>query len=264
MRRPHPPRGARAGFSLPELLVVATLGILLVLALQQALLGQRRFVTGQTALAQRQETLAMAGAGLGAAFREVELAQGDAVILAPDRVRVRMPYGLASVCGIDNNGGRVGVIPLEGVWNAGVGDSVKVLLAGGVGADAIGRIDPPSNRVGCVASGVGLILRLDNRVPDIVQASPARAFRSHLFEAGSIGSERWLFRVDGAMREVVAGPLDGAAGFTAWYEDARGTVVPTLAGAERIALRVVARTRPLPGRAATADTLTLRFGGRNR
>lgn len=265
MTRPAPLRAAAPGFSLPELLVVVVLASLLVLALLQGLLGQRRFFEAQRSESQRGETVRLAAAVLGSALREADLSVGDAEILAPGRVRFRMPLGLALVCGTDNNGSRVGAVPLEGAWSAVPGDSVRLLRAAGISAHQVVRIDAPSNQVACVASGVGMILRLDVRTPDAVPAAPSRAFRSQVLEVGPLGGEHWLFRVDGLTRERILGPLDGANGFRAWYEDAAGSPVGSLAGAERIAVRLVARAPALPGVANTRrDTLTMRFGGRNR
>jgi len=206
---------APSGFSMPELLVVIVLASLLVFALLQGLLGQRRFFEAQRSESQRGETVRLAAAVLGSALREVDLTAGDAEILAPGQVRFRMPLGLALVCGTDNNGSRVGAVALEGAWSAAPGDSVKLLRTGGLAAHAVVRIDPPSNQVACVASGVGMILRLDARTPDAVVASPARLFRSQILEVGPLGGEHWLFRVDGVTRERILGPLDGATGFQA-------------------------------------------------
>jgi prepilin-type N-terminal cleavage/methylation domain-containing protein len=252
------------GFSMPELLVVIVLGVLLIFALQQTIMSQRRYYGAQRAAAQRHETLRVASAVLSSALREANIPAGDVAILAPGRVRVRMPMGLAFVCGIDITGQRVGAVNLEGRWVAGVGDSVLIQRSGAWSAHAITTLSGPVVQVPCVASG-GAVLQLDQNVPDVVVGSAARAFRSHVFEVASDGTDDWLYRVDGAQRDLLLGPLDGAQGFQVWFEDGGGTVLPGPAGAERLGVRVVARASEPPlGASSRRDTLAVTFTGRNR
>ena len=257
-------RCARAGFSMPELLVVVAVGALLIIALQQAVIVQRRFHEAQRTAAQRHETVRFAMAILGSALREADVARGDVEILAPGRVRIRMPLGLAFVCGTDNNGSRVGAVDMQGQWNAGIADSVLILRGGAWSAEGIGQIGGPDRRVDCVAV-TGAVLRLDRRVPDADLGHGVRAFRSYVFEIDTDGVFYWLYRWDDVQRELLLGPLDGPTGFEAWYEDGLGTVLPGPAGAERVGVRVVARAEhPLPTAFPHTDTLVMTFGGRNR
>ena len=251
------------GFSMAELIVVTVISVVVLLALVQALLAQRRFYQSQGAVIERNETIRHGIAVLGSAFREANLANGDVAILAANRVRVRMPYGLAVVCGTDNNGSRIGIVELAGRWT--VGDSVLVDRdTAGVYGDLIDRIDPIGNRVPCTLGG-GAILRLDQRVPDAEPGTAVRAFRSHLFEVGSQAGRSWLFRVDGPTRDLLLGPIDPAQGFQAWYEDTQGLPVASPLNAERVVVRVIAISlRPPTGPVARTDTLLMTFGGRNR
>lgn len=252
------------GFSMPELLVVVVLGVVVLFALQQTILSQRRYYASQRAAAQRHETLRIASAVLSSAFREANIPGGDVDITGPGRVRVRMPVGLALICGTDNAGQRVGAVKLEGRWVAGPDDSVLVHRTGGWSAHSLGNLGGPVNQVPCVAGG-GSVLRLDQNVPDVVTGSAARAYRSHLFEVASDGTDHWLYRVDGAQRDVLLGPLAGAQGFQVWFEDAGGTVLPGPAGAERVGFRVLAGASEPPLYAnGRVDTLAVTFTGRNR
>lgn len=261
------PRGpdseARMGFSMPELLMVVAIGALLVVVLQQALVGQRRFYDSQRAAVQRHETLRLAMATMGSPLREANVARGDVGILAPGRVRVRMPLGSAFVCGTDANGSRVGAVDMQGQWNAGVADSVLILRSGVWSAEGISRLQGTDRRVPCVAAG-GAVFRLDRRVPNVDLGTAARAFRSYIFEVDTDGLFFWLYRWDGAQRDLLLGPLDGPTGFQVWYEDAQGVVLPGPVGAERVGIRFVARSmNPFPVAGERTDTLVMTFGGRN-
>ena len=89
MRRSTVGTGRREGFSLPELMVVLALAALLVLALQQALLAARHFYEAQSAATDRNESLRLSLAVLGASLREANVARGDVEILGPRQLRVR-------------------------------------------------------------------------------------------------------------------------------------------------------------------------------
>jgi prepilin-type N-terminal cleavage/methylation domain-containing protein len=264
MKRRRPSAAPRLGFSMPELMVVVVLGAVLVLVLEEALVGQRRFYAAQNAVVQRHETLRFAQAVLSSSLREANLADGDVAVLAPGRMRVRVPFGLAFVCGTDATGQQVGVVGLDGRWVAGAGDSVLIRRSGAWSAHALTAVQGPSAQVPCVAGGGG-VLRLDVAVPDVTVGSAARAFRSHLFEVDTALGGYGLYRTDGASRELLLHPLDGVGGFTAWYEDAQGTVLPSVVGAARVGVEVVARAVDAPGvSSARPDTLVMTFGGRNR
>ncbi len=257
------PLRARGGFSMAELMVVVALGALIVLALQQAVVTQRRYWSAQGAVSQRHEAVRVAMAVVTAALREARVAAGDVVILSPTRVRARMPLGLGQVCGTDVTGDRLGLVATEGRWAAGVGDSVLVQRVGGWSAEAVTALSGPTLQVPCVPAG-GTVARLGRAAPDALPGAAARPFRSVVLELATDAGASWLFRVDGAQRDALAGPLHATAGFSAWYEDAAGAVVATPAGASRLVVRVV--TAPGTGGVAASreDTVTLSFGGRNR
>ncbi|MHB1192175.1 MAG: hypothetical protein ACYC6F_03935 [Longimicrobiales bacterium] len=246
-----------------ELMVVVALGALLIFAMQQAVMTQRRYWSAQDAASQRHESVRVAMAVLTGVLREANLANGDAVILAPDRIRARMPLGLAQVCGTDVAGDRLGLVAAEGRWATLAGDSVLVRRSGGWTAEALTAISGPVPQVPCVSAG-GSVARLGRPALDALPGAAARPFRSVVLELAPDAGGSWLFRVDGAQRDVLAGPLHPTAGFAVWYEDASGAVVATPASAARVVVRVV--TAPASGTPAGSrqDTVTLSFGGRNR
>lgn len=260
---PSGPRAPRRGFTLPELMVVVALGALILFALQQGIVTQRRYWAAQRGVTERHETARAAMAVLTAALREANLAGGDVAILAPGRIRTRMPLGLGLVCGTDAAGARLGVVAADGRWAAGAGDSVRILRAGGWSAERVTALSGPVAQVPCVATG-GTVATLGRPALDVVVGSGARPFRSVVFEVGPDAGASWLFRVDGAVHEPLVGPLDPASGFRVWYEDARGVEVASAAAASRVGVRLV--TAAAAGAAASirTDTLTLTFGGRNR
>jgi prepilin-type N-terminal cleavage/methylation domain-containing protein len=254
---------ARRGFSMAELMVVVVLGALIIFALQQALVVQRRYWSAQGGVTQRHEVARVAMAVLTGALREANLATGDVVVLTPGRIRVRMPLGLGLVCGTDVGGQRVGVVAAEGRWAAGVGDSVLVQRAGGWTAEAITSLGGPVPLVPCVPAG-GTVATVARPVLDVVKGSALRPFRSLIFEVALDAGAPWLFRADGALSEPLAGPVDGVSGFRAWYEDATGVEVATPALATRVGVRVITARATGVGALNRQDTLILTFGGRNR
>jgi len=256
--------GNRLGFTLVELLTVLALAALLVVALQEALIVQRQFYEAQGAASARHESARTAMAVLGAAFREASVPGGDVDVLTPSRVRVRMPVGFGVVCGIDNNGSRAGLVTTRGRWVAGMGDSVLVQLTSGRFVDLLDGVDPASNRVPCLTASPGLIIRLDQRVPDVAVPSPARSFRSQLFESVVEGGKQYLYRVDGTQRDLLVGPLDVTDGFRVWYADLQGVEVADPALADRLMVRVIAQAPDLRGTPSSVrDTVQMAFGGRN-
>lgn len=261
--RPSGSRAGRSGFSMAELMVVVALGALIIFALQEAILTQRRYWEAQGAVTDRHEAERVAMAVLTSALREANLAGGDVAILAPGRIRARMPLGLGHVCGTDATGQRMGVVAPEGRWAAGAGDSVLILRAGGWSAERVALLQGPVPQVPCVAAG-GTVATVGRAALDVVAGSAARPFRSVVFEVATDAGAPWLFRVDGALREPLAGPLDPTSGLRVWYEDAGGVEVASPAAASRVGVRIVtgvAAGAPAPSR---TDTLTLTFGGRNR
>lgn len=254
----------RAGFSMAELMVVVALGVLIIFALQQGVVTQRRYWAAQGAASQRHETARVAMAVLTSALREVNLANGDAAILAPARLRVRMPLGLGQVCGTDATGDRLGIVAAEGRWVAGSGDSVLVRRTGGWTAEALTAITGPTAQVPCVATS-GTAARLGRPALDALPGAAARPFRSVVFELAvdPAAGGSWLSRVDGAQRDALAGPLHATAGFGVWFEDAAGSVVASPASAARVVVRIVTAP-PAGGAGSRQDTVTLSFGGRNR
>lgn len=257
------PRRSTGGFSLPELMVVLALGVLVVFALQQTVVSQRRFYTAQHDVVRRHETTRVALAVLTAALREANLARGDAVVAGPATVRVRMPLGAGFACGADAAGQRVGLTVREGRWASGVGDSVLVLGAAGWTAEAVAALESASPQVLCVPAG-GTVVRLVRAVPGVVPGSAVRAFRSHVLEVRVAGGTPWLARSDGAAVDLLAGPLAPVGGFRAWYVDTVGVATADPARAARVGVSVVTGPRPgsLPGR-SRQDTLVLTLGGRN-
>lgn len=257
------PRTSTRGFSLPELMVVLALGVLVVFALQQMVVSQRRFYAAQHDVVRRHETTRVSLAVLTAALREANLTRGDAVVAGPGSVRVRMPLGAGFACGADAVGQRVGLTVREGRWASGVGDSVLVLGSGGWAAEAVVALESPGPQVPCVPAG-GTVVLLARAVPGVVPGSAVRAFRSHVLEVGEAGGTSWLARRDGASVDLLAGPLAPAGGFRAWYVDSAGVATTDPARAARVGVAVVTGPRPgsLPG-GGRQDTLVLTLGGRN-
>lgn len=256
------PLRRRDGFTFTELLVVVALGAVILVALQQLLFRQLRFHESQRAVSERNESVRYAMAVLGTTLREASVSGGDVEVLAPDRLRARVPHGHAVVCGAANPGGQVGIVDPRGRWA--VGDSVILTRDSGRHVDRIARIDPAGPQVPCSLTGPGSVVRLDQPVPDVVPGSGIRAFRSHVFEGTTGGGAGWLYRTDGARTDLLVGPLDAADGFSVWYEDGTGAQVADRADAERVAVRVVARGPDVRGvTPLLRDTLLLRFGGRN-
>lgn len=257
------PRRAPGGFSLPELTVVLALGMLVVFALQQAMVSQRRFYAAQQVAVRRHETTRVAMAVLTSALREASVPRGDAVVLGPSSLRARMPLGTGLACGTDAAGQRIGLSAREGRWAAGAGDSVLVLSSSGWRAEAVAALEGPGPLVPCVPAG-GTTVRLARSVPGVVHGAALRSFRSHVLEEAIADGSPWLTRRDGGAVDLLAGPLDAPLGFRTWYVDAAGAETSDPAAAERIGVWLVAAPPAgAPPGQARRDTLRLTFGGRN-
>lgn len=253
---------SRGGFTFPEMLTVIVLAAVVLVALQQTLIGQLHFHESQRAVSERNESVRHALALLGTTLREASVTGGDVEILASNRLRTRVPHGNAIVCGTDNDGVQVGIIDPRGQWV--VGDSVIVRRESGRHVDRIARIDPAALQVPCTLEAPGSILRLDQDVPDVVTGSGIRTFRSHVFESVTRDGVQWLHRTTATRSDLLVGPLDATDGFTVWYEDETGAEVPDRASADRLVVRVIARGPDIRGVAPLLrDTLLLHFGGRN-
>lgn len=266
--RPNPaPRGRSGldGFTLIEMLVVLLLAVLLVIVLQQTLIVQRQFHESRNAVSVRLGTVGTGLALLGANFRGASVSRGDVAVLAPRRVRIRIPVGSGTICGSDNAGNRIGVVDVVGSWLARSGDSVTVQSADGPFDDLLDRVEGPGRRVPCTESRGGLIIRLDSRVRDLEFPSTTRVFRTVEFESVVENGFQYLYRVEGTRRDLLLGPLDTADGFEAWYSDEDGVPVGPPPAATRITMQVLAVAPPRRGvTSSVRDTIRLTFGGRNR
>lgn len=102
---------ARHGFTIIELLVVAVLGLLLVMAAYQVLNTNQRAYAVQSEKVRGQQTLRAAMEVLTAEFRELSPEEGDIVRMASDGVEVRIPRRFGLVCEVNyDSGGLLGLI----------------------------------------------------------------------------------------------------------------------------------------------------------
>ena len=88
----------RRGFTLVELLIVAVLGSLVVLAAVQVLLTNSRTYRAQAATISGQQTTRMAVEVLFAELREVSPPGGDILMMSQDSLRVRLMRKFSVVC----------------------------------------------------------------------------------------------------------------------------------------------------------------------
>jgi prepilin-type N-terminal cleavage/methylation domain-containing protein len=256
--------GRRGGFTLVELLVVAVVGVLLVMATYQVLVVNQRTYTVQNEKVRAQQSTRAAMDVLFNELREVSSRGGD--ILAYDAAsltaRVMRAYGI--VCGPDWTTTPQFRVRPEAADSFFVGDSVFVYADNDEAAmsdDAwvLAAVSSVGNGVSCpngdgaqdlTFSGYTAAFEADS----VRTGAPVRAFTTLEYGLFTLDGEPYLGRrVPGGDWVPIVGPLappDAAApGLEFAYFDASGTVATNAAAIREIqvTLRAVSGARTMSG-----------------
>lgn len=257
-----------AGFTLVELLLVAVLGSLVVGALYQAHLQQRRFSAWEAQVVQDHDAFRVATSILGGDLREAVAAEGDVDLHAPDSLSVRAPVGFALVCSVRASPASVGVTRSLGHMWVDASDTLLVYTTAGW------RVVEPTDEAGSIPSSLDCpfgtprpdhLYSLEPGAADAVPVgAPVRVFRRNTYHVGTHGGEAWLARTDPDGTQMLVGPIV-PGGLRFRLLDDRGLGTTVLAEARGVELQLVLPLTPIGGGSrATADTLLVTFQGRNR
>lgn len=278
MRR-HAPDRTRGGFSLVELLVVAVLGSMILLAAYSVLVTNQRTYTANAAAVQGQQTVRAGMELLVSELREISPGGGDILRMSADSITIRVMRSAGLICdsiplgqsGLASNPPWK-VVPL--------GDSIEDTDSAWVFAsknlqetddDTWFRvsIDVRDNDGDCGGRS-GQALRflgttmLQADTPTV--GSVIRTFETYTYGLGSYDSQPYLVRqqIPGGTSAPLVGPLMSGTGLSFAYLDANGTVTSVPADVRQIVvtLRTRQEARNESGVQIT-DSLTTRIYTRN-
>lgn len=228
------PARRRAGFTIPEILIVLVLGSLVLGAMYHVFRFQQRIYRQHRAVIARDDALRLASSVLAADLMEANGAAGDIASMTADSVSLRSYVGFAIVCAASANQ-TVALFDLAGRIDDSAGDSLLVYHPSGWLVRAIQEIDPPgAPPLDCPYGGnpsAQLRARLDGSVVGIPVGAPLRAFHRYTYRLEQEQGSWWLARDDGGSVELLAGPFSGdGSGLAFAYLDsaAQPTADPSL------------------------------------
>ena len=253
----------RRGFTLVELLIVAVLGSLVLLATLQVLLTNTRTYRAQAATISGQQTTRMAVEVLFAELREVSASGGDILAMSQDSITVRLMRKFSIVCQTDWTGPRIRVIR-DFLLNSGdtlyimggtnrfqPDDSVFVFADNDENATSDdvwipARITAVDSSVVCPQpdSAAALDLTFNGQASlfsadSVGIGAPVRSYEEFAFGTTTMNGDVYLARRDTGDYIPIAGPLAPTNGLEFVYRDALGnvTTVDTLVAQIEVVVR---------------------------
>lgn len=244
----------RRGFTMVELLVVAVVGSLVVLAAYQVLVTNQRTYTAQNAKVQAQQTTRAAMEILFGELREISATGGDIVDFDAQSLSVRAMRDVGVVC--DNLPATFGSTPQLLVRRVSapfeVGDSVFVFADNDeyrVSDDTWirGRITAVLNTPLCAGVHPAQLVSFGGQsarfVADTVrEGAPIRGFTRFEYRVDTYNGESYLGRSDeGGDWVPLVGPItgtDGRPGLTMIFLDSDGNETATASSVRRILITV--------------------------
>lgn len=265
----------RAGFTLVELLIVAVLGVVILIATYEVLVTNQRTYMAQQAQIQAQQSVRSGVDVLFGELREVSPAGGDLKEMASDSVQVRVMRKFGVACQVDLSGDPSITAYTPGDWFES-GDSVVVFAD----ADTM-RIDDDvyhhaqlnagDNTQVCGPKraqilrfpGMGPAFRFDSVWP----GAPIRSYEWLTFGIYQVDGDWYLGRhAAGDDPAPLLGPLssksDGGLSFEYLDQDGNSTATPTDVRQIQVTLRTPGEVRG-PNGELISDSLTTRIQTRN-
>jgi hypothetical protein len=273
------------GFTVIELLVYLFVGVLVIAAVYNLLIGQNRLYMKQRELQDVRASVRSAANLLAFELRQASASGGDLDSISTFDVILRSVQGSGVVCGVHNSSARLGLYATGGDFSATTDDSAMVFQANGSGTgdDAwfvggvAGKYDPSAGGVpSCQWSGVSVapdfVMAIDTplvAIAGVEVGAPYRQFRKvHYGLYLEADGRWWLGRKVGAAAswERLTGPLsapsDSGLAFRYYDQSGSATTDPTLVRMVDIVLRGESYGKvPQAGNLAPdveEDTLTLR------
>lgn len=238
----------RGGFSLVELLIVAVLGVVLLLAVYQTLISNQRTYTTQADRVRAQEVVRSGLDVLSQELREISPSEGDIVAMSSDGLTIRSATRVGLVCDvtistspelkvrtIDASFARDDTVGVFADNNANIASDdawVAARVTDTDDSDACGS--DPAQRL--VFGGQEARFTADSvRVGALI-----RGFRTRRYERATWNGEPYLVRIDQSGRSPLVGPL-GPTGPSFTYLDEHGDATSVETDVAQI---VVELTRP--------------------
>lgn len=264
----------RAGFTIMELLVVATLGGLLLMGIFGTFVTQQRGYTVQTAKVETQQTIRAGLDFLTTEFRSLSTKGGDLMVMDNDTITIRSMRKIGVVCWVSSSPPRVRALKVgEPFANQ---DSVFLFadndLERGVDDEwlplRVGTVDTLSNCGGESAQEMTFPAGSAAFAADSVsEGGLVRSFEWISYGLGTFGSYVYLGQWStGSGFTPLIGPLDDSTGpaLRLDYYDLNGVVTSTPADVVRIdvMLRTASQARSSGG-PQVADSLHATIYSRN-
>lgn len=268
-------RPRQEGFTLVELLVVAVMGAVVLMATYQVLITNQRAYTTEEAQIRAQQNLRAGSDILFAELREISPAAGDLIMMEDDSLTVRLGRTFGTTCTVTLGGTPVLVVRQGGVWFE---DNDSVFVFADVDTmrvdddvwhkTTVNAGDTTSTCGGRKAQslsfpGMGTAFQTDTVWPGAV----VRAFEWYTYGLYQVGDRWYLGRhVTGGDVVPLVGPLAPPAenGLEFTYFDTYGNATTTAADVRQIGifLRSPAEVRGIDGD-MVVDSLTTRIHTRN-
>lgn len=250
----------RAGFSLPELIIVVTLTGVILAATYGVLVTNQRTYTVQNAQIQSQQTVRAAMEILSTELREVSSNGGDLVSIGDHALRARTLRKLGIICGdiYSITGSKILVRPVgeefvsgdtvfifadnnRNLWNDDVWLQTHVTGAGAYTCDD-----------GSAGQEVDLNIAESVLADDSVRiGAPVRSFATYDYYVDTWDEDgRWyFFRERGGTAQPLVGPLRGADGVSFEYldEDENITTTPSDVAQIRVTVATLSPIREADG-----------------
>lgn len=271
----------RAGFTMVELLIVAVLGALVVLAAYQTLITSQRTFSQQSVTIRQNQTLRAGLDVISGELREISVGGGDIVAMAADSIRIRVMRAFGVVCSWTFGSPSTFTVRKMGKWfgdydgNTNL-DSILVFadsdpntseddqwLAASVSSvDTTAITCPDGSTAQSITASVSGLASADM----ILTGAPVRSFVHYWYGEYTEDGETYFGRrrAAGGATDPLIGPLKEGEGVTFTYLDANGNTVtdPADVAQIRIVLRVQSDLRDNQGN-PVADSLISRVYARN-
>lgn len=215
----------RRGFSLVELLIVAVIGTVLVMAAYEVLVTNRRVFTVQNAKVRAQQSSRSAMEVLFGELREVSSAGADLIAFGPDSLATRSMREFGAVCD---------PLPLTHATTPQL--LVRKIIADFESGDSVfvfadndeyltdddewfpAKVTAVDTTATCADGGEAQLMTFEGQAvafsADTVQTgAPIRSFTRLAYRLGEFEDQKYLFRAEGDGAWVpLVGPLAGASG----------------------------------------------------
>lgn len=264
----------RAGFTLVELIIVAVLGSLIVMASLQVLITNQRTYSAQNAKIQGQQTTRAAMDVLLSELREISPQDGDLLAMGPDSVTIRTMRKFGVTCATDYTGDPVLTVIRVGDFFQ-VGDSAFVFADNNpaisaddvwISAEVTG-VD--STSVTC-ASQEAQELTFAGQINDfngtnvVSVGAGVRSYERYTYGLYTIDGETYLGRRRGGSAVPLVGPVRPSDGIDFDFLDEDGAVTTTATAVRQIIVTIRTTSNVLgSGNDPVADSITARVFTRN-